>query len=216
MLKKGGNVSSTHNSLLLNLAATPLQGLTFLSFPQCFSLCSRLSPVPPVSASVPVCTGSQPHWLCPWATPGPSLAEWRLGCQEQGLDSSWQSYQSLLCHVFVSWTWLWGCSCYPSHTPGHTGASQQSSTTAQILQGNKQQFPLPSSPLYISGRILNCSWLIMSYSNYLPIPSFKNTLLKGVGWDFLHLLAQVLLPGRTQGQGETFNTTALLASRTSS
>lgn len=54
-------------------------------FPLCFS---PLSPVPPVSATVPVGPGSQPHcqhWVCPGATAGPSLADRCWGCQEQDL-----------------------------------------------------------------------------------------------------------------------------------
>lgn len=161
MLEKGENSSSTLNSLLLYLVVTCLQGLTFLSFPQCFSL---LSPVPPESAAVPVGTGSQPHcqlWVCPRATPGPSLADWCLGYQEQGLHSSWQSWQSLLWRVFVSWTWLLGCSSYPS-TFLVTLEPHSINAAPQILQSNEHQFSLPSAHLCISGKIFNCSCLIMS------------------------------------------------------
>lgn len=125
MLEKGEKFSSTHNSLLLYLVVDALQGFIFLSFPQCFSLCSRLSPVPPVSATVPVCTGSQ-LIASTGCVPGP-LQGPHLGARA-AKNKAWTLHGRVVNHFSaMSLSPVPGSQAAPAipAIPGHTGASQQ-------------------------------------------------------------------------------------------
>lgn len=150
---------------------------------------------------MPVCTGSQPHcqhWVCPKATPGPTLADWSL-------DSSWQSCQSLFCQVFVSCTLPLGCSSYPCHIPGHTGASQQWCSSTDPTGQWTLAPPSFSSPLYLWKNfklsMTNNVLLQVATPPFFPdyftrrsrlgfstssSPSSVARQNSGAGWDFYH------------------------------